>query len=796
MSAVRLRAFIWCLLALGAAYACVMQLSPQYVRQSPIQTNLLALLPTTERNPVAEEAVTKLADVAGNRTIFLIGDTSLATATAAARYFAKQLHSSNRFKTITADIPPVDPTQLISVYLQHQFNFLSTQDRVALKHGQINLEERLQQKLYSPFHFGLTVPVAKDPFALTDGWLENLPLNTLKLASENNMLVTRSTELIGAEQVKTAFTWVYVSADLTGSAYDNHVQRAVVDAVTAAELKLGSQYPSTQVLRTGAVFYAEKARVEAEQEMNFIGMGSLFGMLTLLYLLFRSVRPLALGLLSVAFGIGSALAVTIGVYGEIHLITLVFGASLVGEAIDYAIQYFAAHLGAGKNWQAMAALKRIAPGLTIALLTSLLGYIALILVPFPALSQIGLFALVGLSAAWLSVFLLLPALLNKPNQRDPEVATMLPQYWLAWWQAHMGKPQCYAVSALIIMVAIPGWLQVQSNDDVRLLIARPPVLAEQESKIRTLANVGASSQFFLIEGKTVDALLRNEERLIAKLNTIESNRSATSYQGLSQFIPSIATQKENRAIWASKVFSSQPPLAIILDKAGFEVRVVNQLAQQFKASEGQFMQLDDWLASPMSAVNKHLWLGETDHGFASVGLLQGIHDLATLQTATTGLDGVTFVDKAGSISRLLQHYREWGGWWLLGLMVLVFVVLLARYSLRQATTILAPPILAIVLTVGVFGYLQIPLSLFNIMGFILVLGVGVNYSIFLRESGPHTPAALAGVLLSAGTTLLSYGLLSFSAMPSLFSFGFTLLVGVGVAVLLAPIGITFDQQHA
>ena len=78
------------------------------------------------------------------------------------------------------------------------------------------------------------------------------------------------------------------------------------------------------------------------------------------------------------------------------------------------------------------------------------------------------------------------------------------------------------------------------------------------------------------------------------------------------------------------------------------------------------------------------------------------------------------------------------------------------------------------------------------MALMLVLGVGVNYAIFLREGGQRAAATLAGVLLSAGTTLLSFGLLAFSSMPALSGFGLTLLVGVGIAVLLAPMILTFS----
>ena len=59
-----------------------------------------------------------------------------------------------------------------------------------------------------------------------------------------------------------------------------------------------------------------------------------------------------LGFVSTALGIVCALAVTMLVFGKLHLLTLVFGASLIGEAVDYSIQYFVVYLGAGRDWDA------------------------------------------------------------------------------------------------------------------------------------------------------------------------------------------------------------------------------------------------------------------------------------------------------------------------------------------------------------------------------------------------------------------------------------------------------------
>lgn len=782
---VQLRAAIWLAITLTVAILCVMQFS----QKSPLQTDILALLPATERNPIAEIAVEKLANTTSNRAIFLLGDANPEHAAQAARSFANDLRKHPIFNKVIADTPPIDPSHLTALYEEHRFHLLTAADELALNEDNIKLKERLQQKLYAPFHAGLTIPIQQDPFGFTDNWLANLPLKNLKLMPENGLLIAEETNL------STKITWVFISADLTNSVYDSDTQSKAVDAVAIAEANLRHSYPNVELLRTGTVFYAEAARVRAEHEVDMIGAGSLIGMLILLYLVFRSIRPLALGLLSVCLGIAAATLTTIYTYGSIHLITLVFGASLIGEAIDYAIQYFAAHLGAAKNWQPMVALRRIAPGLTIALTTSLLGYSALTFSPFPALAQIGLFALVGLTTAWLTVFMLLPAFMTQASKRDAQHTVMMPQKMLTWWQHHVNKKMCYVIIFVLLVIAAPGWLHLRSDDDVHLLITRPHTLAVQEEQMRKLTGFGNSGQFFLIEGSTVDEVLSREEKLYARLIPLIKQGEISSYQGVSAFVPSRFTQEKNYNLWKTKVFADEAKLSEIFDSVGLRDEISKQQLIAFERAAKHPLLVADWLQSPISAPFRQLWLGQTANGYAAIGLPQSIHRIDLIKQATSNLTGVTFVDKAGSASLMLQHYREWGGLWLIGIVILVYGVLCIRYRAQQALVTLAPTLLAMSQVLGIFGYLHIPLTLFNIMGLILVLGVGINYAIFLREGGMHTASALAGVLLSAGTTLLSFGLLAFSSMPALSSFGLTLLIGVSITVALAPIVLTFDKKQ-
>ena len=113
--------------------------------------------------------------------------------------------------------------------------------------------------------------------------------------------------------------------------------------------------------------------------------------------------------------------------------------------------------------------------------------------------------------------------------------------------------------------------------------------------------------------------------------------------------------------------------------------------------------------------------------------------------------------------------------------------------MRGGVRVVMPVVLAVAIALAAFGYAGVPLTLFNWLALMLVLGVGVNYAVFLREGcareGADLGAVWTGVALSAATTLLSFGLLAMSAMPVLKNFGATLALGIAVSVLLAPIGM-------
>jgi predicted exporter len=887
----------WLLLALIAALYCVWR----FAGPSPLQTNLLALLPATEADPVAEKAVDTLASALGDRTVFLVSSNDDAHAKAAAKELGASLQKSGAFASVTAELPPFDLAQIAALYMPYRFGLLAAGDRVALAGSAANagamgaadatsgsnttnttnathstLRDTLTQRLYSPLRGGLTTSLADDPFGWLERWLTGLPLATSNLEVEDNLLVAH----------RGAATSVLIVATLPGSAYETKTQRAVRTALAQSESALRDAFPDVSVARTGAVFYAESARSASEREVHLIGVASLCGIALLMMWVFRSPRLLLLGFVSTALGIVCALAATLLVFGQLHLLTLVFGASLIGEAVDYSIQYFVVYLGAGRDWDARHGARTVRPALTVALLTSLLGYAILMWVPFPALKQIACFAMVGIATAFASVLSLLPTLLTRPPKRSPQRVFAGAARLLTLWHRAIGGRRAWYVAALLLIVAIPGWLRLTSDDDIHLLIQRDPSLVAQEDKVRDAVGVDNSAQFFVVRGETPEAVLQRAEALGAKLDALNGTRDQVGgYQSVAQFVPSAKRQSDDRALLAQHVFDDPAALRATLLQAGFKDEVADAWLAAFARSQTQAhsqapLTVERWLAAPWSQPYRHLWLGEVSAGgpaaktYAAVVIPQGVtpHNAPALIALAQRVPGVVFVDKAASVSKLFGEYRVDSGWWLGGALALVLILLTVRYGPREAcldgasnevtaadaarkaapedasqrapswdaqrdprldtaqqkasaivarnkaplpptpqTVSLAnrlrggiattlPVLLAVGVTLAAFGYAGVPLNLFNWLALMLVLGVGANYAVFLREGCLRADADLGavwtGVLLSAATTLLSFGMLGMSAMPALKSFGATLALGIAVAVLLAPIGMPSESRRA
>ena len=170
--------------------------------------------------------------------------------------------------------------------------------------------------------------------------------------------------------------------------------------------------------------------------------------------------------------------------------------------------------------------------------------------------------------------------------------------------------------------------------------------------------------------------------------------------------------------------------------------------------------------------------------------LEGLKDEATLRRVLAPVAGVKFIDPAGDFTILLTKYRH-RAIWLIGLSAVAMLVpLWWRYGAWGAAMIMAPAVAAVVLAPALIALTGQAISFFHVMALVLVLSIGVDFAIFCAEASDirRSSASLA-VVLEAMTTWLSFGVLAFSRVFAVHAFGLTLLLGVLIAFVLAPVAL-------
>jgi predicted exporter len=551
-----------------------------------------------------------------------------------------------------------------------------------------------------------------------------------------------------------------------------------------------------EVIQAGVVLHAAAAGRQASSEVETIGLGSLAGIVLLTWLTFRSVKPITLVLLAIGIGFLGALSVCWLLFGRIHLLTLVFGASLIGVAQDYGIYFLCHRLGAEAGLDSPRLLRRLLPGLGLTLLAAVIGYMGLALTPFPGLRHMAVFSALGLVFAWLTVVCWFPVLIGPRTLRAGWLARSY-RGLAARWPRVSARPAALALLALLGAGAVIGCLRLDVNDDIRSLQSSPPDLVRGQIKLGKLLDVPSPVQYYLVRGASPEQVLQREEALKRRLDPLIAQGHIAGYQALSNWVPSLRTQRERLALVDAKLLGADGPLAALARQVG-EDGAWAGATRAHLLERAAPMAPDAFLRTPASEPWRHLWLGEVDGVHASIVALRGMRyaSIPVLERAAAGLAGVQWVDKVGGISGVLGRYRAYMGWVVLGAYALVYLVLLPRYRGRT-WRVLAPTAAASLLTLALLGFAGQSLQLFHVLALMLLLGVGVDYGIFMQEGhGRDGGASWLAVGLSAANTLLSFGLLALSGTPALRAFGLTMLAGTALVWLAAPcFTVTEKESH-
>jgi predicted exporter len=737
------------------------------VRGLPLRSDLLALLPNESQDPTLAKANDAVTRALARRVIVMAGHPARDKAREAARSLSSAMASTGLFDAGEAAMSPERLRKFGAFYLPFRRALLKPSDRAELEagRGQVIADRALAQA-FGVGGIATSELLRSDPFLLLPTFLANLPVPLSRLSPDDGMLTV----------VDAGVTWVAIIGQLLDEPFSLDVQARVVGAFDAATARLRTADHQLQVRRTGAVFFAAAGSSSAISEASILAAAGLIGTVLLIAFVFRSLGPLLTNVLAVLVGMLVGIAADLLIFGEIHVAALLFGSSLIGVAVDYGLQYSTSILGGLAT--PTERLARIGPGISLGLLTSLVGYGMLALAPFPGLRQIAVFSVIGLLAAFATVVLWFPQLDRALPPRHGHVMLRTASATFPVWYHPSWRSRRWWILALTAAMAVAGVLRLDFEDDVRRLQPRSEELIRDQEAIVALTGALPSVQYVLVDGADDEAVLQRQEALAPIFDKLKASGALVGVQMPAAYVPSKSRQQHDLRLVAEHL--EGPLLARQLTILGLPPAEISDKAEQ------SLLSVADARAAGAIPFLNELVLGPGLHAL----MLQGLSRPQEVAKALGGIDGVRLIDRTAEFSDLLAKYRSRAIWLTAFSTALILAGLALRYGAAGALRTMLPPMAAVALTPLLIASMGIPLTFFHAMGLVLILGIGVDYAIFFAEcQAAQRPVTMLGVWLAALTSLLSFGLLAFSQVPAMAQIGITMIIGISIAVALSPFAV-------
>ncbi len=574
---------------------------------------------------------------------------------------------------------------------------------------------------------------------------------------------------------------------------DLDAQQRAIEQVQTAFAKV--RKPGLVLKVSGAPVFSVDSRARIEREVHWLAIAGTVLMSAVLLLAFGSLKALGVALLPVVTGVVGGITAVSVLFGGVHGITLGFGATLIGEAVDYAIYYLMQARAGG--WQAW--LRSGWPTVRLGLLTSVCGFAALVFSGFPGLAQLGVFSVAGLVSAVIFMRYVMPLLmphgaaqggLRAPLGRlSGRLVAGLPR--LRW-----------PLVALGLLAATVLWQQRTVLWEAELS-SLSPVSQEAlalDASLRADLSAGDARALVVVRGADLQATLQAAESAAARLDTLADQGAIGGYGSVTRWLPSLQTQQRRLA---SLPDAAQLQAALASATVGLPLgaeRLAPFVAEVQAARTRAPITADSLRGTALAPLAEALLMPRADGSWTALLPLQPVLgaaegqeiDIAAVRGALQGTDvaqGPQVIEIGAELKRLYARYLgEARDQALLGAGAVVLLMALTLRSLPRLLAVCLPLVWAVLLTMGALALLQVHLGILHLVSLLLVVAVGSNYALFfdmLRQRDDVDEDMLASLLLANLTTVLGFGLIAFSSIPALSAVGRVVAPGSLLALVLA-----------
>lgn len=586
------------------------------------------------------------------------------------------------------------------------------------------------------------------------------------------------------------------------SGSDTDAQQAALASLEQAfaETAARENARGLRLVVTGPGVFSVRARALIKHDVERLAAASLLVVAGLLLFVYRSPTALGLGLLPVLSGAIAGIAAVSLDFDAVHGITLGFGTTLIGEAVDYSIYLFV-QAERGDRAGDPAWLAGFWPTIRLGVLASIAGFVALVFSGVEGLAQLGVYSIAGLAAAALVTRFVLPSLLpagfrirdvSPMGARLHSVAASIPSgRWIV---------AAIAVAAAIVVVAHRHELWDPRIESLNPISAEDRAL---DAQLRSALGATDARHVIAIPARDEQAALEAAERIGRELDALAAANRIAGYDSPARFLPSAVMQRTRLA--------SLPDAATLrtrLREALKGMPIKPERLEPFAADVEQSRAQAPLTRNDVSSGA----LGQALDGLLYRGAsgwtaLIGLHaasgaalDAAVIRDAMarSGVKDAALLDVRGELDRLYEGYFERAlAMSAAGLALIVILLAATLRSPRRVLRVMAPLAAAVLLVAAIHVLAGTRMSLLHLVGLLLVVAIGSNYTLFFDSMrAAASSRTLASLALANLTTVASFGILSMSRIPVLNAIGSTVALGAFATLVLAALAAPAPVESA
>ncbi len=565
-------------------------------------------------------------------------------------------------------------------------------------------------------------------------------------------------------------------------------------AAPAAPATAAAPAAAPAALVSGPAVFAVQARTRIEGAVSRLSIITtlLIGALTLF--VYRSPRVVAFSMLPVFSGALAGIAAVQWFDGVVFGITLGFGITLIGEAVDYAVYFFARLT---RDRHPSLALDGIWPTLRLGMLTSICGFAAMLFGGFPGIAQLGLFSIVGLVVAILVTRWVLPSLVPA-GFTAPGIPGFVPVVRTAL--AHVGRARWGVLAVIAVAAGYLAWHPGPVWND-RLASLSPVPAADQALDQTLRADLGAPDvrHLIVVAGGNEQQALERAEAVGAALAPLVAQGALGGLTSPAQAWPSARTQRERRAALPDPA-QARERLALALNGLPFKPETFEPFYADLAAARAASPLAREALDGTHFAQQVDGLLLRRPDQVLAVLPVRGLRDAARVEQALAehGLTGeraqAVLLDLSAQSDALYASYlHEVLKLAAIGAVAIGLLLALSLRSFARALRVLVPVAGAVLVTLALVLASGQTLLLFHLIGVLLAVAIGSNYALFFdrdglgaaRAPGDEDDRTMVSLLFATVSTVIAFGMLSLSGVPVLAAIGETVALGAFLSLVFS-----------